>query len=249
MQEITTRLAGIGNGKNPAISKATKGQNPKTIGGHRFEIRDDIARRRGQCEGCKKFAESWEFAEKEGVCGDDIEVAVDWAIGMHEDFHNSVPRQLFLLEQAYEFLPWKPPTIYQAVDLNDKLQKKAFEEEYETARLYGQDSRHIWVCFRDPEDEQEDEEDVIHVSYIAVFQNQPTIVYSGTDEVSRDYLLNIVGESDISKEPVFWPKDRNALAQIVTYIEWLARIAIYPEQTYMFGTLYNRNSVCLHSHM
>ena len=117
--------------------------------------------------------------------------------------------------------------------LNDKLQKKAFEEEYETARLYGQDSRHIWVCFRDPEDEQEDGKDVIHVSYIAAFQNQPTIVYSGTDEVSRDYLLNIVGESDISKEPVFWPKDRNALAQIVTYIEWLARIAIYPEQTYM----------------
>ena len=84
----------------------------------------------------------------------------------------------------------------------------------------------------------------MYISYIAAFQNQPTIVYSESDSRSNSYILKLVGAIEINPEPITWSETRNGMGQIVTYIEWLARIAIYHEQSPMFNILYNRLSFC-----
>ena len=111
------------------------------------------------------------------------------------------------------------------------------------------------VCYReqgekyetDVAEEEEDEEEnnnLMYISYIAVFPYQPTIVYSEPDSKSNCYIRKIVGDTEINPEPTTWSEKRNSMGQIVTYLEWLARIAIYHEQSPIFNILYNRLSFC-----
>ena len=150
-QQLQADTPSSGNSKNPNLSgKATPGA-PVTVKNQKFEIFDDMIGRTGsrQCTKCEKFAKAWTEAEGQGISTEDVELAVDWTIKMHEEFHKLVPRQLYLLEKAYTFLHWDPPKIHLAVDLNSLQQRKEFEKEYETAKQSESNIRHIWVCYRD----------------------------------------------------------------------------------------------------
>ena len=132
----------------PNLSGKAEPGTPVTVKFQKFEILDDMIGRKGrrQCTKCENFARAWVEAENHGISREDVKLAVEWTVSMHEEFHKMVPRQLYLLEKAYTFLHWDPPKIHLAVDLNSLEQRKEFEEEYKKAKQSESSIRHIWVC-------------------------------------------------------------------------------------------------------
>ena len=143
--EVKRTIDAIGNGgKGTMRPKGKIPGVPVTVRGHTFTPYDYIDDHAGQCELCSSFAEAW-VAAKKRASPTHFKAAVEWARRMHDEFHCTVPRQLYLLEQAYTFIPWDPPVIHQLVSLRNKEACARVVKEYNLLKQSKKQlPRHIW---------------------------------------------------------------------------------------------------------
>ena len=113
--------------------------------GHFFDLYD--SKTRGYCADCTAVVAAWREAE-ENLHTRHIVCVVDWVIWMHTDFHNTVPRQLHLFEQHYEFEHWDPPIILPAVNIMDKAAVKIETERYRKWVAEGSELKIIWTFYQ-----------------------------------------------------------------------------------------------------
>ena len=101
-QQIAATQKKIRSAKAPPASDTAEPGEPIHLRDHTFLPFDDSKKWKGQCKDCKSFSKAW-IRSEQGIDADDLEIAIDWAIDMYEEFYELVPRRLFLLDLAYTF--------------------------------------------------------------------------------------------------------------------------------------------------
>jgi len=170
-----------GQGKDQTRMQGPEPVKTTELRGHTFSIYSYEDQIKGQCDSCTPFANAWKKAEK-GVAPGDVITAYDWARNMHNEFHRTVPRQLYHLHRAYNFIPWDPPVIHPAVDLRDSKACQNIAAEYSNLKHYTKTHpRNIWTFFINSGD-------YVYVSVVAALQGMFTIIHGSSNEEGRKIL-------------------------------------------------------------